>query len=331
MKTSSQEQGIRMTSSWSQRKSRRWLPLVRLAATVLVALHLFSNMAVAAGVDFCQRTSESAFRSCQAGAQSDYLLGLAKCDNLSDPAARKSCQQQALTDLQDAKQTCQDQFVARQVVCDRLGGAPYDPAIDPANFVTTIDNPYFPLTPGTTRIYVAHTAAGVIKNVVAATHNTVVILGVTCVEVHDVVFTNGEVTEDTLDWFAQDKEGNVWYFGENTREVAKGLTISVEGTFTAGIDGAKPGIIMEAHPAVSDFYRQEFVLGQGEDVEEVIGLNESVTVPYGSFDHCVKVQETTALEPGIIVHDSYAPGIGPVLSIDRPSNDRLELVQITTE
>ena len=250
---------------------------------------------------------------------------------MADPVARKACQQQALADLNVAKQTCNDQFDARQTVCDRLGGAPYDPVIDPTNFVTTIDNPYFPLAPGTTRIYVAQIADGVLKNVVAATHNTVVIQGVTCVEVHDVVFTNGEVTEDTLDWFAQDKEGNVWYFGENTRKVAGGLTVSVEGTFTAGINGDKAGIIMETHPAIGDYFRQEFVLGQGEDVENVIGLNESVTVPYGSFNHCVKVQETTALEPDTIVHDFYAPGIGPVLSIDMPSNERLELVQVITE
>jgi len=236
-----------------------------------------------------------------------------------------------LVDLKDAQQTCNAQFDARQTVCARLGGAPYDPVIDPNNFVTTIDNPYFPLTPGTTRTYEAQTAGGVIRNVVAVTHDTVVILGVTCAEVHDVVFTNGEVTEDTLDWFAQDKVGNVWYFGENTRKLAGGLTVSVEGTFTAGVNGDKAGIIMKAHPAIGDYFRQEFVLAQGEDVEEVIGLNESVTVPYGSFDHCLKVQETTALEPDTVVHDFYAPGIGPVLSIDMPSNERLELVQITTQ
>ena len=88
---------------------------------------------------------------------------------------------------------------------------------------------------------------------------------------------------------------------------------------------------MKAHPAMGDFFRQEFVLGMGEDAEDVIGLNESVTVPYGSFDHCVEIQETTALEPEEIVHDFYAPGIGPVLSITMPTNERLELVQMTTE
>ncbi|MSR64903.1 MAG: hypothetical protein EXS18_03880 [Verrucomicrobiae bacterium] len=292
---------------------------------------MVNGPAVAAGVDSCQQTSKKVQRSCQARVLSDYLLASAKCDNVPDPAERKACQVQALADLKDAQQTCRDQFAARQIVCDRLGGAPYNPVIIPTNFVTTIDNPYFPQIPGTTRIYVAQTAEGVLSNVVAVTHNTVVIQGVTCVEVRDVVSVKGAVVEDTLDWFAQDKQGNVWYFGENTRKVAGGLTTSVEGTFTAGINGAKGGIIMKAQPAIGDYFRQEFVLDEGEDVEEVIGLNESVTVPYGSFSQCVKVQETTALEPDDIVHDYYAPGIGPVLSITMPSNERLELVQITTE
>ena len=294
------------------------------AAMVLVA-------ATAGGTDFCRRTSEDALQACRDGAKSDYRLALAKCHNLRDRADRDACRNQALKDMKDARQTCQDQFDARIVVCEHLGGAPYDPEIQPKDFVTTIDNPYFPLTPGTTRTYLARTAQGRVRNVVATTHHTVVILGVTCVEVHDSVFTDGELTEDTLDWFAQDKKGNVWYFGENTLEIEDGLIVSTEGSFMAGVDGAKPGIIMKAHPAVGDFFRQEFVLGQGEDVEEVIALNESVKVPFGSFKHCVEIEETTALEPETTVHDFYAPGIGPVLSIDMPSNERLELVDVTME
>src|SRR5882724_677721 len=151
-------------------------------------------LATASGIDFCQQTSKHAMRSCQIGAKSDYELALGKCDNVADQAARKACQNQAAADLKDALQTCKEQFDGRQIVCDRLGGAPYDPVIVPSNFVATIDNPYFPLTPGTARIYVAQTAHSVISNVVATTHSTVVIMGVTCKEVHDTVFTDGEVT-----------------------------------------------------------------------------------------------------------------------------------------
>ena len=283
------------------------------------------------GADACQATSQAARRSCETGASSDFALALGNCANVTDPSERKACQQQAVADRKAAQQLCEDQFVAHQELCKRLGDAPYDPAIDPANFGGAIDNPYYPLIPGRTLIYEAKTADGLKQNLVAATHNTRVILGVTCVEVHDVVFVNGARVEDTLDWFAQDKQGNVWYFGENTEEIADGLVTSVEGSFMAGVEGAKPGIIMKAHPAVGDLYRQEFVLNQGEDTEEVIALDETVRIALGTFEHCVQIRETTALEPNIIVNDFYAPGIGPVLDIEGPPNERLELVKITTE
>src|SRR6185369_9184112 len=115
-----------------------------------------------------------------------------------------------------------------------------------------------PLVPGTTFVYEGQTADGFGHDEFAVTHNTKVILGVTCVEVHDVATLDGDVVEDTLDWFAQDNAGNVWYFGENSKQLEDGLVVGVEGSWTAGIDGAKPGIVMEAAPAVGDVYRQEF-------------------------------------------------------------------------
>jgi hypothetical protein len=279
--------------------------------------------------DACSRTSLDALNSCRTSAQSAYSLSLGNCDNIPDPGARKQCQQEALVTLHQALQTCQDQFVARQQLCGLLGGGPYNPVIDPGKFGGPIDNPYFPLIPGRTLIYEAHTVDGIKRNTVTTTHDTVQILGVTCVQVHDVVYLDGERIEDTLDWFAQDHEGNVWYFGENTLEISNGLIVSTEGTFTSGVNGAKPGIIMEAHPAIGDAYRQEFVLGTGEDSEQVVGLDKTVHVPYGTFDHCLEIKETTALEPTVIVHDFYAPGIGPVMSLE--SGERLELVQIVNE
>src|SRR5207244_1674521 len=111
----------------------------------------------------------------------------------------------------------------------------------------------------------------------AVTRNTRVILGVTCVEVHDTVTTDGELTEDTFDWFAQDRDGNVWYFGENTHELEDGLITTIDGTFMAGVNGDKPGIVMKAHPAIGDFYRQEFSLANAEDFAETLSLTESVT------------------------------------------------------
>ena len=277
----------------------------------------------------CQQTATDALAGCKASAQSDYKTALGKCVNITDSGERRRCKRQAAADLQDALDTCQGGFEVRQAACGKLGPAPYDPVIDPANFVTTIDNPYFPLIPGTTFTYL--TPDHVSKDVFAVTHNTRVLDGVTCVEVHDSVYTNEVLTEDTLDWFAQDKEGNVWYFGENTVELEDGLLATIEGSFMAGVNNDKPGIIMKAHPAVGDFYRQEFSLNNAEDFGQTIDLNASATVPYGTFTHCLKSLETTPLEPDAREDKFYAPGVGNVLTVDLVTGERDELFSITIE
>src|SRR4029450_6687517 len=130
---------------------------------------------------------------------------------------------------------------------------------------------------------------------------------------------------------AEDSEVNVWYFGENTAELEDGLISTIDGTFMAGVDGDKPGIVMKAQPAVGDFYRQEFSLGNAEDEAETLGLNASVTVPYGSFQHCVRSLETTPFGPDLREDKFYAPGVGNVLTVDEDTGERCELVQIITE
>jgi hypothetical protein len=150
------------------------------------------------------------------------------------------------------------------------------------------------------------------------------------VRTHRAVELNGELTERTLDWFARDKDGNVWYFGENSEELAGGLVIDLGGSFTAGVGRAQPGIITEAHPAVGDFYRHEFGLGNAEDLAEVLSLTASVMVPAGSFSSCLQTKETEALDPRALENKYYAPGIGNVLTVDLVTSERLELRQIKT-
>jgi len=331
METRSPSEGQRINDHPGQRKSARLRPSALLGAGVLVTLQLLTGPTTAAAVDVCRQTAQAVLRSCQAAAQSDYCLALGKCANLTDAAAREDCQKQASAQLKEALQTCKDQQEARQVACGRLGPAPYDPVINPANFTINIDNPYFPLKPGTTFIYEGQTGAGFEHDEFAVTHVTRVIMGVTCVEVRDTVFTDGELTEDTLDWFAQDTDGNVWYFGENTHELEGGLITTIDGTFMAGVNGDKPGIIMKAHPAVGDFYRQEFSLANAEDFAETLSLTESVTVPAGSFSNCLKSQETTPLETDLLEHKFYAPGVGNVLTIDANTGDQSKLIRITTD
>lgn len=300
----------------------------KVSHTLPAVLLLCSSAALGDSTGPCSNTTQDASRACEEAAKSDNWLAMGKCLNLSSPAQRTSCQEQASADLQDARDTCDAQDDARDAVCAALGEARYDPNIKPANFVRNIDNPYLPLTPGTTFVYVGDTPDGVEHEELFVTRNTKVILGVTCTEVRDIVTLDGELIEDTLDWFAQDKDGNVWYFGESSKQLAGGLVVGVEGSWTAGVDGAKPGIIMEAHPAVGDLYRQEFLLGVAEDIGKVLSLNASATVPAGSFDHCLRTKDTSTLDPGAVEQKFYARGVGNVLEIDLNTGERLELVQI---
>jgi len=299
-------------------------------AMLAAILLLFCSVHFAAGersAGVCTKTANDVLKSCRVGAQSDFALAIAKCDNAT---AGSGCVSEATAEKNDALQTCNDEFDARQGACEKLGPAPYDPVINPANYTTTIDNPLFPLVPGTTFIYEGQTADGLERDEFAVTHKTRVINGVTCVEVHDTVRVNGKLTEDTLDWFAQDLDGNVWYFGENTHELENGLISTIDGTFMAGVDRAKPGIIMEAHPSIGDFYRQEFDLANAEDWAEVTGLNSTVTVPTGTYNKCLKTRETTPLEPDLVEDKYYARGVGNILTVDHSTGERSELVQIKT-
>lgn len=198
----------------------------------------------------------------------------------------------------------------------------YDPMIDAADFDGgPIDNPYLPLIPGTTFHYLSETET----NDVIVTQQTKQILGITATVVHDQVFLDGELIEDTFDWFAQDNEGNIWYLGEDSRELENGQVVSTEGSWEAGVDGAKPGIIMQANPQIGQRYYVEFYIGHAEDEAIVVSLNASAVVPFGEFAGCLETDEFTRLEPGAGEHKFYCPGIGLVLEA-ASDGERNELV-----
>jgi hypothetical protein len=189
----------------------------------------------------------------------------------------------------------------------------YDPEIVPGSFTTKVDNPYYPLVPGTIQKTI-DTDGNVTRIVV--TSETKKILGVECVVVHDYATTSdGLLLEDTFDYFAQDEAGNVWYFGEDTKAYT-GAVVSPAGSWVGGVECARPGIVMKARPAVGDSYRQEYLPGSAEDQADVLALDETVTVPYGTFQHCVETKDYTALEPGKAENKWYCAGVGNVLTID---------------
>jgi hypothetical protein len=205
-----------------------------------------------------------------------------------------------------------------------------NPLPDPSNFVSQVTNPFFPLTPGRTHHYAS--SDGSETSTVEVLTSTKMILGISTTIVHDQVFANGELIEDTFDWYAQDTDGNVWYLGEDSREIENGQVVSTEGSWEAGVNGAQAGIIMWADPAahVGEEYRQEFARGEAEDIGKVVSLGENVTVPFGSFTGCLKTEDRNPLESGAVEYKFYCPDIG--LTLEHPvatPADRNELVDVT--
>jgi hypothetical protein len=188
------------------------------------------------------------------------------------------------------------------------GHKAYAPHIKPADFTTKLDNEYFPLKPGTTFVY----EGGAERGEMTVTHNTKKVMGVECVVVDDRGYEAGKLIEKTYDWFAQDKQGTVWYFGEDTKEYENGEVVSTKGSWEAGVDGAKPGIIMPSDPKVGHSYHQEYYPGEAMDMARVLSSNASVTLPYGSFDHVLETREWTPLQPGFSEKKYYVRGVGPL-------------------
>ncbi|MDQ3915638.1 MAG: hypothetical protein M3323_09975 [Actinomycetota bacterium] len=187
--------------------------------------------------------------------------------------------------------------------------------LDPADFTAEIDNPYWPMEPGTRWTYREIDEEGnKLRVVVVVTTRTKKIAnGITARVVRDTVTEDGELIEDTFDWYAQDGAGNVWYLGEDTAEFEDGRITTREGSFEAGVDGALPGIVMPADPLPGMKYRQEYYEGDAEDNGEILSLDEMAEVPLGRFTGVLLTKDTSSIEPDVLEYKLYAQGIGPVL------------------
>jgi hypothetical protein len=205
--------------------------------------------------------------------------------------------------------------------------------LDPADFTTEINNRYWPMEPGTRWVYDEMNEEGqelrVVVTVTSATHP--VANGVTARVVRDTVTKDGEVVEDTFDWYAQDSTGTIWYLGEDTAEFEDGQVTTTAGSFEAGKDGALAGVIMPGDPAVGMTYRQEYFEGEAEDNGEVLSLDEQAEVPAGHFDEALLTKDTITIEPDVLEYKLYAPGVGPVLVLGvSGGGGREELVEVGT-
>ena len=205
--------------------------------------------------------------------------------------------------------------VAAKAVIDPGDGGDYSPSIDPADFAGVVeDNPYFPLQVGERWVYEGESDGELEHDEVVVTDDRKQVLGIDVVVVRDTVSdADGKVVEDTIDWFAQDRDGNVWYFGEQSKDYEDGKVVSTHGSWEAGVDGALPGIVMPATPRVGHAYRQEYRKGEAEDLAEIRRAGVHTVVPFGAFDDVVVTGDWNPLEPKVVEEKYYAPGVGMIL------------------
>jgi hypothetical protein len=188
--------------------------------------------------------------------------------------------------------------------------------LDPADFTAHIDNPYFPLRPGEKAAYDEHEDGTHAHVEITVLNDTKKIEGITARVVHDAVSEDGELIEDTYDWYGQDADSNVWYLGEDTTELEHGKAVTKEGSWETGVKGAQPGVIMPADPRPGMTYRQEYYKGHAEDHGEILSVGEQVEVPYGHFKGAVLTKDVTPLEPRLVEYKLYAPDVGLALTLD---------------
>ena len=200
--------------------------------------------------------------------------------------------------------------------------------LDPADFVPRIDNPYWPMAPGTRWVSREFDFEGSQRVTVTVLERTREIEGIEATVVHDVVSERGELVENTFDWYAQDVCGNVWYLGENTKEYENGEVVSTAGSWEHGVDGAMAGVIVSGDPQVGLTYRQEYYAGEAEDAGAIVSLDEQAQVPFGHFRNVLLTKDFSPLAPKVLEYKLYAEGVGPVLALGvSGGSDREELLR----
>jgi hypothetical protein len=221
---------------------------------------------------------------------------------------------------------------AAEPVIDPGDGGRYEPQLDPADFVAEIDNPYMPLLPGSRWVYEGDSDGEREDIEVVVTDRTRVIEGITATVVRDTVRIGGVLVEDTYDWFAQDRDGNVWYLGEDSSDFdEQGNVVSKDGSWEYGHDGALPGIVMPADPQPGDAYRQEYRAGVAEDMGEVLRIEAEHTIGLGTYQDVVVTEDWTPLEAEVVENKWYAPGVGKVYGTHESGPPgTIELVEFTS-
>ena len=298
-------------------------------AVAAVTVLGFGMPATAHAGNECRRTATSLYHCCAFEATGDWHLAYAKCLNEPEQLERWECQRAATQDFREAKGECREQLDARREVCAGVGPAPYDPEFEPELIVEGIDNPFLPYKPGNRWVYEGETEDGTETIIVEVLDETKEIDGVECQVVVDEAYLDGELIEQTFDWYAQDIAGNVLYCGELSYEIEDDVIVSLSGSWEADVDDAKVGVVMQAAPFVGQVYRQEWAPKEAEDMAEVVALDASASVPFGDFENCVETREFTPITPGAEEHKFHCEGVGLVLETNPDTGERVELISFT--
>jgi hypothetical protein len=275
----------------------------------------------------CKKAASSARKACKLEAKADGKLAEGVCAVGSEGSARKTCQGEARAEAKEVLGECSEIHEARLDVCEALDENLYAPELDPASFVAVIDNAYAPYPVGAHWVYEGMTDEGLERVEVDVLAETRTIEGIVASVIQDRVFIGGELVEDTVDWLAQDVDGNVWYLGEVAKNFENDKLADLDGSWEHGENDAVAGYWMIGNPTLGDVYRQEMLLGEAEDVQEVIGTDEAVDVPAGSFAGCVRTRDFTPLEPDGLEHKFHCPGVGFVREVKPETGEMLELIE----
>ena len=299
--------------------------LVAILGPGLLNLDSSQALAKSRGRGGCKIIALDARIACSAEVNDDYWIAIGNCNNIADRGERAECKQEAWAERKDAKEECADQKEARKELCEDLEEEFYNPDVVPGNFVDpdTIDsgnaNRYFPLVVGNIWVYQGDTDEGTETITVEVLDETKEIEYpedsgniFICRVVRDVVELEGEVIEDTDDWYAVAMNGDIWYFGEISQVFEDGELVELEGSWKAGKEGAHPGILIQNDPQPENIYRQEYWLAEAEDVAEVISRDEESVTVMGILynDNVVKTKDFTPIEPDVFEYKYYAPEVG---------------------
>jgi hypothetical protein len=329
------------------RTTTRWILALTAVVSLVAEAGATPRASRGSSPHVCSATAAALYEACKAQTLGDAFLAKAKCSNVTDARDRRQCLNDVETEKADAKHTCREMRDGRRAACRVVGQNAYDPTVDQTLFddphALVHANPYFPLAVGNHWEYRSPGETDTVDIV----DETKLINGVRCVVARDVVEKTTGESEHTNDWYAQAKDGNTWYFGEETADLATSAgdvprlpeVVSIDGSFKWGRNRDKGGIIFLASPKVGDAYLEEFSLANAEDVTEVLSttysygaggdLDQLVPAPLAQImcaGDCVVTKNYSLLEPGAFARKYYAKGIGVFLEVEVQTGEVVQLV-----